>query len=90
MHLNQSIYIHSHVETPTGVKHLDGGGIWRFDPTTSQLDIFCKGFVNPWGHAIDGYGQSFVTDGAYYEGINYAFPESVFVFHQGATRWWAV
>ncbi len=87
MHLNQSIYIHSHVETPQGIRRLDGGGIWRFDPGTSQLEIFCKGFVNPWGHAIDAYGQSLVTDGAYFEGINYAFPESVFVTSPGATRW---
>ncbi|MCC6508455.1 MAG: HEAT repeat domain-containing protein [Pirellulaceae bacterium] len=89
MHLNQSIYIHSHVETPQGVQRLDGGGIWRFDPTTSALQVFCKGFVNPWGHAIDDYGQSLVTDGAYFEGINYAFPESVFVTSPGATRWLA-
>ena len=87
MHLNQSIYIHSHVETPHGVQRLDGGGIWRFDPGTSQLEIFCKGFVNPWGHVIDAYGQSLVTDGAYFEGINYAFPEAVFVTSPGATRW---
>ncbi len=89
MHLNQSIYIHSHVETPYGIKRLDGGGIWRFDPGTSQLEVFCKGFVNPWGHVIDAYGQSLVTDGAYFEGINYAFPESVFVTSPGATRWLA-
>ena len=89
MHLNQSIYIHSHVETPQGVKRLDGGGIWRFEPGTSQLEVFCKGFVNPWGHVIDAFGQSLVTDGAYFEGINYAFPESVFVTSPGATRWLA-
>lgn len=89
MHLNQSIYIHSHVETPYGVKHLDGGGIWRFSPTIGELEIFCKGFVNPWGHVIDAFGQSLVTDGAYFEGINYAFPESVFVTSPGATRWLA-
>ncbi len=87
MAMNQSIYIHSHLETPYGVKHLDGGGIWHFDPYTSQLDIFCKGFVNPWGHAINEFGQSLVTDGAYFEGINYTFPGAVFVTSPGATRW---
>ena len=87
MYLNQSIYIHSHVETPDGVKHLDGGGIWRFNPKSNQLEVFCKGFVNPWGHIIDGFGQSLATDGAYFEGINYVFPESVFVTSPGAQRW---
>jgi putative heme-binding domain-containing protein len=87
MAMAQSIYIHSHIETPYGVKHLDGGGIWKFDVGRSQLEIFCKGFVNPWGHAIDAYGQSFATDGAYGEGVNYVFPRSVFVTSPGAERW---
>ena len=70
LYMNQSIYIHSHVETPWGVKHLNGGGIWRFRPETMELDVFCRGFVNPWGHHFDAWGQSFATDGAYGEGIN--------------------
>lgn len=85
--MNQSIYIHSHIETPYGIKHLDGGGIWKFDAETSRLDVFCKGFVNPWGHVIDHWGQSFATDGAYGEGINYVFPGSVFFSSPGAERW---
>lgn len=87
MYLNQSIYIHSHIETPHGVKHLDGGGIWRFDPGSMELQVLCKGFVNPWGHVIDPFGQSLATDGAYFEGINYVFPDSVFATSPGATRW---
>ena len=86
LYMNQSIYIHSHVETPYGVKHLNGGGIWRYDPSTQQLEVFCRGFVNPWGHHFDDWGQSFATDGAYGEGINYVFPGSVFVTAVGATR----
>ncbi len=87
LYMNQSIYIHSHVETPYGTKHLDGGGAWRYQPETGKLEVFCRGFVNPWGHIFDPYGQSFMTDGAYFEGINYVFPESVFVTSPGATRW---
>lgn len=87
VYFNQSIYIHSHVETAYGTRHLDGGGIWRYRPKTGRLEIVCKGFVNPWGHSFDAYGESFVTDGAYFEGINYAFPDSVFVTSPGATRW---
>ncbi len=87
VYFNQSIYIHSHVETAYGTRHLDGGGIWRYRPDTGRLEIVCKGFVNPWGHSFDAQGESFVTDGAYFEGINYAFPDSVFVTSPGATRW---
>lgn len=86
LYMNQSIYIHSHVETPHGVKRLNGGGIWRFRPETMQLDVLCYGFVNAWGHHFDAWGQSFATDGAYHEGINYVFPGSVFVTAPGATR----
>jgi len=86
LYMNQSIYIHSHVETPWGVKRLNGGGIWRFRPETLQLEVLCYGFVNPWGHHQDRWGQSFATDGAYGEGINYVFPGSVFVAAPGAAR----
>ena len=78
MYFNQSIYIHSHVETPHGVRRLMAGGIWHYRPETGKLEVFSRGFVNSWGHIFDRYGQSFATDGAYGEGINYVFPGSVF------------
>lgn len=87
LYFNQSIYIHSHIETAYGTRHLDGGGIWRYRPETGQLEIVSKGFVNPWGHIFDAHGESFATDGAYFEGINYVFPDSIFVTSPGATRW---
>lgn len=86
LYMNQSIYIHSHVETPYGVKRLNGGGIWRFRPETLELDVLSYGLVNPWGHHFDAWGQSFATDGAGREGINYIFPGSVFVTAPGAER----
>ena len=86
LYMNQSIYIHSHIETPWGVRHLNGGGIWRFEPQRMRLEVLARGFVNPWGHHFDQWGQSFATDGAYREGINYVFPDSVFVTAPGATR----
>ena len=86
LYMNQSIYIHSHVETPYGVKRLNGGGIWRFRPETLELDVLSYGLVNPWGHHFDAWGQSFATDGAGREGINYVFPGSVFVTSPGAKR----
>ena len=32
LYFNQSIYAHSHVETPWGVKGLRAGGSWRLRP----------------------------------------------------------
>lgn len=86
LYINQSIYIHSHIETPHGVKHLNGGGIWRFRPETMEMDVFVRGFVNSWGHHFDRWGQSLITDGAYGEGVNHGVPGAYFVTAVGATR----
>ena len=77
LYFNQSIYIHSHIETPHGVRRLGGGGIWQFRPETMELEVFIRGLVNPWGHHFDRWGQSFATDGAGGEGINYCLPGRV-------------
>jgi putative heme-binding domain-containing protein len=83
LYFNQSIYIHSHIETPGGVKRLNAGGIWRFNPDKTELEVFARGWVNSWGHAFDRYGQSFVTDGAGGEGINHAIPGGYFLTSVG-------
>ena len=86
MYFLQSIYIHSHVETPHGVRRLMGGGIWEFRPETRRLEVLSKGLINPWGFEFDRWGQSFATDGAGSEGINFIFPHSVFATSPGASR----
>lgn len=86
LYFNQSIYIHSHVETPHGVRRLGGGGIWRFRPETMELDVFIRGLVNPWGHHFDRWGQSFATDGAGGEGINYCLPGAYYTTAPDAVR----
>ncbi len=85
-YFNQSIYIHSHVETPYGVRRLNAGGIWQFRPETMKLDVFARGWVNTWGHAFDRWGQSFATDGAGGEGINYVVPGASYPTAYGAAR----
>jgi len=86
LYFNQSIYIHSHIETPHGVKRLNGGGIWKYRPETMDLEVVMRGMVNSWGHHFDRWGQSFATDGAYGHGINYTFPGAAFVTAVGAER----
>jgi putative heme-binding domain-containing protein len=79
LYFNQSIYIHSHIETPHGPRHLNAGGVWRYRTDTMELDVFSRGLVNSWGHHWDTWGQSFQTDGAGGEGINYSFPGAAFM-----------
>jgi putative heme-binding domain-containing protein len=86
LYFNQSIYIHSHIETPWGVRRLNSGGIWQFRPETMELEVFARGLCNPWGHVFDHWGQSFATDGAGGEGINYVFPGVVMFTYAGATK----
>lgn len=86
MYLNQSIYIHSHIETPTGVRRLNSGGVWAYRPGTDELEVFLRGFCNPWGHIFDEYGQSFVTDGAGFQGVSYGVPGAMYFTYAGGTR----
>ncbi len=83
---NQSIYIHSHLETPYGVERMMGSGIWRYRKENARAEQVMFGLVNPWGLIFDKWGQSFATDGAGGEGINYAFPGSAFVSAVGYDR----
>jgi len=71
-YMNQSIYTHTHVETPYGVARLNSAGIWRYNPDTSRMEIFTKGACNPWGHHWDQYGNDFFTDGAGGKGVYHA------------------
>ncbi len=86
LYFNQAIYTYSNVETPYGIERLDGGGVWQLQPKTQELDIYARGLINPWGLQFDRWGQSFLTDGAGGEGINYAFPGVTFVTAPGAER----
>ena len=86
LYFNQSIYIHSHLETPHGVRRLNGGGIWQFRPETLELSVLMRGLVNPWGYQHDAWGQSFATDGAGGEGINYIIPGAAYFTAVGVPR----
>lgn len=86
LYMNQSIYIHSHIETPWGVKRLNAGGHWQFRPETLQLEVLDRGLVNSWGLVFDNFGATFATDGAGGEGINYIVPGASYLTAYGAPR----
>ena len=86
LYLNQSIYIHTHTETPWGVVRLNSGGCLSWDPRTEKLEVLAKGWINSWGHQFDQWGESFFTDGAGSSGLNWAFPGAQFVTYEGARR----
>ena len=91
LHMNQSIYIHTHIETPHGVTRLNSGGTLTLRPGTMEVGVLMKGLVNSWGHAFDEYGQSFVTDGAssgeaWRGGLNWVIPQAMFLTYERARR----
>jgi putative heme-binding domain-containing protein len=89
LYMNQSIYIHSHLETPHGVVRLNSGGTLSLRPPTMEVEVFMKGLVNAWGHHFDEFGQSFATDGAGGappNGIFYIMPGGMYNTYAGARR----
>ena len=86
LYMSQSIYIHSHIETPHGVRRLNAGGIWQFRPETERLEVFARGWVNSWGTAWTRWGTTFATDGAGGEGINYVVPGAAYTTARDVAR----
>ena len=78
LYLNQSVYSRSNIETPHGLVRHNAGGIYRIDPRDEQMEVVFRGWVNPWGHQFDDFGQSFVTDGAGHFGINWGMPGATY------------
>lgn len=86
LYFNQSIYIHSHLETPNELVRLNSGGIFNLRPGSMELEVFLKGFCNPWGHHFDQYGQSFTTDGAGFQGVSHGVQGAMYFTYAGARR----
>ncbi len=86
LYMNQSIYIHTHTETPHGVVRLNSGGTLALRPDTLELGVTMKGLVNGWGHVWDDFGQEFQTDGAGGAGLNWNLPQATFLTYEGARR----
>ena len=78
LYMNQSIYTRTDTETPHGVVRLKAGGGFRFHTKSQRMEIFFRGLWNSWGHQFDAFGQSFLTDGAGFAGVAYAFPGAMF------------
>lgn len=86
LYFHQTIYIHSHLETPWGLVRANSGADFAFDPNTERLEVYSKGLVNAWGHQEDLAGQTFLTSGADGNGVSWAFPGAVLPPSEGARR----
>lgn len=86
LYFNQSVYIHSHTETPWGVVRQNSGGVFAWDPRSQQLEVLYNGFWNPWGLAWDKSNQAYVTDGAGSSGIAWGIRGAAYATYEGSRR----
>ena len=86
LYFHQTIYIHSHVETPWGLIRANSGVVFAYEPSTERLEVYSKGLTNAWGQQEDLSGQTFLTSGADGAGIYWAFPGATFPPSEGARR----
>ncbi|QEG41050.1 hypothetical protein UC8_30680 [Roseimaritima ulvae] len=78
LYMNQSVYTRTDTETPRGVVRLKAGGGFRYDTRSMRMQTFFNGLWNPWGHQFDAGGQSFMSDGAGFDGLAWVFPGATF------------
>ncbi|MFT5125070.1 MAG: glucose/arabinose dehydrogenase, partial [Verrucomicrobiales bacterium] len=63
LYFQEGIFLHTAVETPYGLVRNFNGGIYQYNPLSQELRVFANiGVGNPWGHAFDRWGQSFMMD----------------------------
>lgn len=86
LYFQQTIYIHSHIETPWGLVRANSGVAFAYDPNTERLEVHSKGLVNCWGQQEDLNGQTFLTSGADGNGVSWSFPGAVLPPSEGARR----
>ena len=86
LYFHQTIYIHSHIETPWGLIRANSGAAFAYDPESERLEVHSKGLVNAWGQQEDLAGQTFLTSGADGNGISWGFPGAVLNATEGARR----
>ncbi|HBE70386.1 MAG TPA: hypothetical protein DDW52_19730, partial [Planctomycetaceae bacterium] len=86
LYMNQSVYTRTDTETPQGVVRLRAGGGFRLNTDSLQTEIHFRGLWNSWGHQFDRFGQSFLSDGAGFAGLAYAFPGATFRPTPGAAK----
>ncbi|MEY4403550.1 MAG: hypothetical protein RIR91_1585, partial [Verrucomicrobiota bacterium] len=86
LYFHQTIYIHSHIETPWGLIRANSGVAFAYDPERERLEVHSKGLVNAWGQQEDLAGQTFLTSGADGNGVSWGFPGAVLPPSEGARR----
>jgi putative heme-binding domain-containing protein len=77
LYFHQGLFLTSNVETPRGLRHLAGGGVWQLRTESLDLEIYDRTLLgnNTWGHLWDRWGRS-VFASAWVSDINVGLADS--------------
>ncbi|HLY10535.1 MAG TPA: sorbosone dehydrogenase, partial [Planctomycetota bacterium] len=77
LYFHQGLFLTSNVETPRGLRHLGGGGVWQLRTESLDLEIYDRTLQgnNTWGHLWDRWGRSIFAS-AWVSDINVGLADS--------------
>jgi putative heme-binding domain-containing protein len=63
LYFNQGLFLTSNVETPRGLRHMQGGCVWQLRPESLDLEVYDRTILhnNTWGHVWDNWGRSILS-----------------------------
>jgi putative membrane-bound dehydrogenase-like protein len=64
LYFQEGTFHHSQIESPAGPARSTDAAVYRFDPHTGDVEVASSWpWANPWGHVVDRWGRSIITDG---------------------------
>jgi len=64
IYFQEGTFHHTQMESPGGPARSSDAAVHRFDPNTGEVEVASSWpWANPWGHVVDGWGRSIITDG---------------------------
>jgi putative heme-binding domain-containing protein len=77
LYFHQGLFLTSNVETPRGLRHLQGGCVWQLETKSLDLEVYDRTLLgnNTWGHIWDRWGRSIFAS-AWVSDINFGLADS--------------
>jgi len=64
IYFQEGTFHHSQIESPHGPARALNAAVFRYDPDTAEVEVASSwSWANPWGHVVDRWGRSIITDG---------------------------
>ncbi|MDP6479834.1 MAG: HEAT repeat domain-containing protein [Phycisphaerales bacterium] len=64
IYFQEGTFHHTQIESPGGPVRAADAAVFRYDPDTAEVEVASSWpWANPWGHVVDRWGRSIITDG---------------------------